>query len=83
VIKLYVFSSNACVPCKNFKNELKKNKIDFIEKNFDTMNDTDRQWAGKFKVRSLPTSVFIDENEGVKNYLTGVIPINIIRDNLN
>lgn len=81
--KLYVFSSNSCVPCKNFKNNLKKNHIDFIEKNFDTMDDKDRQWANQFKVKSLPTSIFIDENNKVKNYLPGTVPIDVIKRNLH
>lgn len=77
---LYVFSSDRCVPCKFLKENLKRNNIPFVEMNFDKMNDKERVWSNKFKIKSLPTLIFMDDSKKVKNIMSGTVPINQIKD---
>lgn len=83
-MRLIVFSSDHCEPCKILKNNLEKNGIMYKDMNFDKMKPYEREWSKQFRVMSLPNLIFMhDTKDRVEKQLIGVHPIDTIKGILN
>ncbi|MGL5712114.1 MAG: thioredoxin family protein [Paraclostridium sp.] len=57
-VNMIVMSAVWCGPCKIYKEELEKSKVKHIRLDVDECSDI----CGEFKLRSVPTTLYLDEN---------------------
>lgn len=87
--KIVKLSSSWCGPCRVFANTFKKasemeayKDIEF--KSVDIENDDDGEvFVEKFGVRSVPTTVLLDENDNLIYKLMGNVTLNDFTDVIN
>ena len=61
--ELLVFGSSWCSSCQNLKKMLQSNGISYTEIDI----DVNPEMAQEYGVRSLPTSIIVDQEMGVEN----------------
>jgi len=81
--KLYYFGATWCGPCvemkKLFKNEDVKKELAYYNfRMFDYDTSADKAWFKDYKVKLLPTSVFIINNKIVKKQIGKVSKQNLL-----
>ena len=79
-MKLLKFTADWCASCKALSSKLKDFELCEIDE-IDVEEEIDI--TNKFKVRSLPTIIIIDEEEKELDRLIGNVSINAIEDLVN
>ena len=85
VNKILKMSASWCGPCKVYKrtfesvaNDEKYKGIDFVEVDIEENEDLTEQYS----IKSVPTTVFLDENENVLCMLNGNISKSVLEEKI-
>ena len=86
VKEIYKMSAKWCAPChvyaKTFnevKNDAKYKGIEFKEFDIEEREDL----TEKYKIRNIPTTIFLDENNNVMQTISGNIPKKVLEEKIN
>lgn len=70
--KLLKFFSNSCVPCKRLTTEIQKLDLPEIDvENYDIWDDNTLEKQKEFNVKTVPTVIFFDDQEGILGSFSG------------
>lgn len=90
VNKIIRFAAEWCAPCRAFAKTFEEvsNMDDFQDITFKTYDIEDEEGEGtmlamKYGVKSIPTTVLLDENDNVLYKVMGNVPKNTLIDNIN
>ena len=78
--KILKFQAEWCGPCKSFHTTLTKvlgdekyQDIELKEVDIDSDNDEDLELVNEYKVRNIPTTLFLDKDENLLKKVVGNI----------
>ena len=69
-IKIIVYTSNRCNPCKQYKEILNNNDIKYTEKSIN--NEDNLNEARTYGVSATPTTIIFDEDNNIVDMFTGI-----------
>lgn len=81
-MKLYKFYASWCGPCKQQTKEFEENPVD-IELEAINIDEDDKGLTTKYGIRSIPTTILIDENSSVIQKWVGFTKSSTINDFTN
>ena len=83
-MKLLKFGAEWCAPCKSMDEQLKDFTACQIERHdVDSDNIKTLELIDKYKIRSVPTMILLDDNDNIIHIWTGSTPISQITEEIN
>ena len=83
-MKLLKFGAEWCAPCKSMDEQLKDFTACQIERHdVDSDNIKTLELIDKYKIRSVPTMILLDDNDNIIHIWTGSTPISQIIEEIN
>lgn len=80
-MKIYKFGASWCPVCKTQDNELEKIKGEIQIEKFTMDSEEDDIYFDKYNIKSLPTTIIVDENENeLKRFIGLVIAKNLEKE---